>query len=319
MKEALVTDVTRSDIYHIQVQKREGSNEFHVNTLTSSRVVLACPPSSFQDWSIAKWIKPLLASVRPVSLHHIYGCLSEQKRPSLNTVYNFHITTNSALCQTISSPYPDTLDYNDARLWFQVSYSSGRIADFWERLKVAHPQKFKQKLRKEVAYILGPSQARNLYHIKNYYWKEAVHEWIPSFGMDMSRMYRLAMIPDPIHLPGLYIVGEAFSPLQGWCEGALETVENLLNEITQLPSVPIMMREYHHPYVLYRSRVLDLSLWIKRHPGGSQAILNHLGEDITNLWDSIHNTMQSKAMIAALQVGWQLQSPHNNSFNVMMI
>jgi hypothetical protein len=129
--------------------------------------------------------------------------------------------------------------------------------------------------------------------------------------MDMQKMYRLAMIPDPVHLPGLYIVGEAFSPLQGWCEGALETVENLILEINRQPTLlstpPPIIQEFPAQYVIYRSRVLDVNRWIHRHPGGAQALQNHLGEDITELWDSIHNTLQSKAMIAALQVGWQPQ------------
>lgn len=301
LKEALVTDVVydvKKRHYCLSIQKREGPNEFHDWTEIAPRVVLACPPSSFEHWSIAKWMRPLLASVRPVSLHHIYA-LSPQRPLLRKNIENFHINTNSALCQIISSPYP-TAPTNH---WFMISYSSGRIADFWERLCIAHPLKFKQKLRNEVSTFLGNAQTRALQQIKNYYWKEAVHEWIPSFGMDMKRMYRLAMIPDPVHVPGLFIIGEAFSPLQGWCEGALETVESLLVEIVQ-PSPPVV-QELPSQHVIYRSRVLDVHRWMSRHPGGTQALENHLGEDVTELWDSIHNTLQSKAMIAALQVGWQ--------------
>jgi len=302
LKEALVTDVVydnKKKHYRLSIQKREGSNEFHERTEIAPRVVLACPPSSFQDWSIADYMRPLLASVRPVSLHHIYAMSPQRPLLYNNNIDNFHINTNSALCQIISSPYPTSASNH----WFMVSYSSGRIADFWERLCIAHPLKFREKLRKEASTFLGKTQTRALQQIKNYYWKEAIHEWTPSFGMDMKRMYRLAMIPDPIHLPDLFIIGEAFSPLQGWCEGALETVENLLAEIVH-PSPPVI-EALPIQHVIYRSRVLDVHRWMSRHPGGAQALENHLGEDITQLWDSIHNTLQSKAMIAALQVGWQ--------------
>jgi hypothetical protein len=143
----------------------------------------------------------------------------------------------------------------------------------------------------------------NLLEIKPYYWQEAVHAWKPSFGFHLEKMYKLGLLPDPIHLEGLMIMGEAFSKNQGWCEGALETVDDgfpfLLGEqrLTLLVALPDL-------HVFYRGRILDVTDWIHSHPGGYEALKNHLGEEIGDLWDSIHGVPFSFNLLASLQVGW---------------
>ena len=178
------------------------------------------------------------------------------------------------------------------------------MADYWERLRLAHPQKFRHEILKCLEETTG-IQSKTIGEIRNYYWQQAIHLWNPCFGFAQERLARLAAHPHPFRLPGLYVIGEAFSCNQGWCEGALETVNYLLNLISQkkkearLELIPLP--KYH---VVYDGRVLDVERWMNVHPGSKEAIQNHLGEDVTQLWNSIHTSSSSKNLIACLQVGW---------------
>jgi hypothetical protein len=283
-----VVDVERIDNgYKIKAKERHGHNSFTAKSFRATRVVLACPPSGWQDFSIAReFLRPLLNAVEPVALNHIYG---RSTRPPTQQ----HLYSETELCQTISSVYK-----ND---WFQISYSAGRIADFWNRFFLSHKNLFRKKLCGLLTAVTGVNT--NLLEIKPYYWQEAVHAWKPSFGFQLDKMYKLGLLPDPIHLDGLMIMGEAFSKNQGWCEGALETVDDglpfLLGEqrLTPLVALPDLR-------VFYRGRILDVTDWIHSHPGGYEALKNHLGEEIGDLWDSIHGAPFSWVLIASLQVGW---------------
>ena len=68
-------------------------------------------------------------------------------------------------------------------------------------------------------------------------------------------------------------------------------------EIRPMPRLP----EYS---VVYRGLVIDLEQWLERHPGGKEPLLNHLGEDITDLWDSIHSSERARALLVQHCVGW---------------
>jgi hypothetical protein len=60
-----------------------------------------------------------------------------------------------------------------------------------------------------------------------------VHTHIPTLtlpftkvsGKTKEELSLQAITPNPAKLPGLFLVGEAFSPFQGWTEGALWTAE----------------------------------------------------------------------------------------------
>ena len=59
------------------------------------------------------------------------------------------------------------------------------------------------------------------------FWEHAVHSWRPvSSFPGPTKAARRAVQPDPLHRPGLFVAGEAFSAAhQGWADGALETAE----------------------------------------------------------------------------------------------
>lgn len=57
------------------------------------------------------------------------------------------------------------------------------------------------------------------------------HNWMP--GYDVEKVMRT--MRRPWNRQKIFIVGEAFSNLTGWIEGALQTTQNMLQEHYKIP------------------------------------------------------------------------------------
>lgn len=161
------------------------------------------------------------------------------------------------------------------------------------------------------------------------FYAEAIHSWVPhvmgpqSLEERQGVARRCVLEPHLTALPYLYVVGEAFSTKQGWIEGALETSRWLLeswpHQMRSLsssePSRPlsshtslIMPMPPNPPkpqqWIVYDGRLIDVTHWISKHPGGMHAILNHLGEDVTLLLAHVPHPSYALAILWYLQVGW---------------
>ena len=113
--------------------------------------------------------------------------------------------------------------------------------------------------------------------------------------MSKNRLRDRNIYPHPRKYPNLYFIGESISTKQGWIEGSLETVECFLRCL----STTSMSFSVEKPkeYVIYDNRILNVEQWKLVHPGSKQVIENHLGEDITDLWNQYHPRSASKYMI----------------------
>jgi protoporphyrinogen oxidase len=65
--------------YQIEGIHREGSNTFVSKIFKTSKIVVACPPSTLKNWSISKHLEPILASITTYPLMHIYGFEKKKK------------------------------------------------------------------------------------------------------------------------------------------------------------------------------------------------------------------------------------------------
>ena len=111
------------------------------------------------------------------------------------------------------------MNYGD---WFQISYSGGSRAQFWNRLKMKYPEKMKDYLQK----LLHQHNLKiPITKIESFYWDQAIHYWKPKINFNLSEAIKNAVYPDPINLPNLLMAGEAISGVQGWIEGALQTAD----------------------------------------------------------------------------------------------
>ncbi len=287
------------NIYQITYQQRL-ENKFVTKKITSKFVFLCLPPEYIQDWTISKeYLKPLINSVNTISLHHIYAYSKK-----LNNFFNnsFLIKTDSALGQIVSG------DFNNN--WFQISYSGGQIADFWNHVKLNSPSIFKNKLISHFNQ-LGFNKLE-ISKIESYYWKNAIHYWIPNFNFNLENNVNNSIYPNPICLPNLLYAGESFSSIQGWIEGALQTSELALNKFTNIVNQKQIFNELiikkNTEYVLIDNLVIDIKKWKKVHPGSEKAIRNHLGEDISQLFRQINHKDYSWGIIYNLLIGYKYKN-----------
>ena len=81
---------------------------------------------------------------------------------------------------------------------------------------------------KLVEQSLGiPSNSLKIIGIKDFYFEDGTHYFEPLKGFN-SRKDFLHAVQHPF--PGVLVVGEAVSDYQGWVEGALKSVKNVINK-----------------------------------------------------------------------------------------
>lgn len=162
--------------------------------------------------------RTLLNSVAPISLNRIYG-----EFPASPQTW-FHDIPRTATADKIRQFIPiDT--HNGVAM---VSYSDTRFANYWK----AQADKGEDHLKKEVlkhlhAVFPDVSSIPKPNRVSSYYWPAGVHMWKP--GVDSSKV-----IPQIQHImERVYVVGEAYCKIQGWIEGALETVDDIMGSVLE--------------------------------------------------------------------------------------
>lgn len=272
--------------YIISAKRRVEKDRFESIVVCTSSVFFCVPPHVTKQWDVVdKYLRPQIHAVQSHPLHHIYvaGRLAK----------NTHRKIPSVLSQIISGDYE--------KKYFQASYSAGRVATFWQRLKLNDPALFRSFLLKELRRE-GIVIEKNNVDIKSFYWEHAVHYWIPLYGSpSVQKLVEQGVEPHPLYLPNLYWCGEAFSGYQGWIEGALQTADMVLQRVMQ-PSP--FLKTYPREFVVMDGRVIDVEKWKHVHPGSEKAIAKRLGKDISEIFRHINHTTVSWATLYGLQVGF---------------
>jgi hypothetical protein len=256
--------------YKLRVSERIGHNNFKHTTLSVSRVIVCVSPHAWQGWTVAKYCTTVIDAVDSMSLYHIYS--KSQDAPRKHTL--------KRTGQRIPSQYGNQ--------WHQVMYSSGRLADFWYRMRLSQPAKF--------AKLLGHS----LRNISGYHCQHAIHLWRPVFGFNLEQAVSVSVEPNPTELPGLYLANESHSSHQGWMEGSLEMAQRVLNRIMDNDHTP-RLSKLPKEYLVVEGWVIDVSKWKKVHPGSAAAIKNHLGENATALFNHIGHSVVARATVHSLK------------------
>ena len=254
--------------------------------------IIATPPRFMQEWTIARqYLKSLISSIGTLPLHHIY-IDNKTSQPPDGT---FDATPNGLVISGDS-----TSRNGSTSGYFQFFYSCGRTAQFWNNLALSYPRRFINTLRDLYAQWTrqneppGTSTLDKNADIHRHYWPHAVHFWKPCFAFpkDTRTAVRKAVRPHPTHLPRLYCIGEAYSSVHGWTEGALQTVELCMQHIQKdlAHGPPKTQRNTSTPDTLcIEQRQIDVSAWKHRHPG-SRAIIERfikVNNDITEVFESV--------------------------------
>ena len=288
-----------NEYYELNILYRNGNN-FETKIEKCKYLFIAIPPKESAKWFIVNnYMQPLINSVDTIQLNHIYAYSKKIKSFKHN---RFELFTDTEFSKTISGNYNNN--------WFQIGYNYGENAKFFYRLKQNYPHLYKKIIInkfKKMGFNIPITK------IKMFYWENAVHYWKPSFEFDEEKSVNKSIYPDPINLPNCFYIGEAFSSIQGWIEGALETTNkafNIFNSIKENNYMfkPMLLKKLpiKYEYVIVDNRVINVSKWKQVHPGSKKAIENHLFEDISLLFRHIPHTHNSWNILYNLQEYWVL-------------
>ena len=149
----------------------------------------------------------------------IYKSIKPQTFTRLYVKLNKPIGDYNRMIYT-EKPFQKVIEMNKDKCIYMISYSDNKIADKW--LKV---DDINLEVEKNIRKIFGV----DVKVIKNelVYWKSGTHYFSP---LEKEYRNRDEFIFDAQHPEkNVYVVGEAYSNNQGWCEGALESVEQILS------------------------------------------------------------------------------------------
>ncbi|KAL3920221.1 MAG: hypothetical protein SGARI_007000, partial [Bacillariaceae sp.] len=223
----------------------------------------------------------------------------------------YRMVPDNILQQLVSGDYGHNV--------FQAGYACDRFERVWRELQFQGDDILVDEVKKQLAKITGidPALADQIDKV----WVRIlfVHRWQVEAhitGKTKEELSLQAMTPNPLRLPGLYLVGEAFSSEQGWTEGAVMTASKAAELISERKTSPspvistVGMSEHSQPCtldgsdILYRDLVLDASKWAELHPGGASPINWMKDHDVTNMFEGYHRGWPNPlATVFGLQKG----------------
>ena len=293
-----VVDVRRRrGAYEIEVKERQGTT-FRRKRYRTPRIVFALPPRETERWTVCQqWLRAQMYAVQSLPLHHIYGRLWNGQRYVPLPPTHARLP-DSLLSQVVSGDHDKTS--------FQVSYSGGRRAQFWNRLKLENPKRFRRVLRKELRKALPEATCgMELRDVRSHHFEHATHHWVPAYGFPgTKKSARHSVEPHPDKLPGLYWIGEAFSSVQGWIEGALETADlagRAMQGAARRRRRAPKRKVHNKNELVIEGRIIDVSKFKNVHPGSVAAIEKYAGKDATEVFEHIRHPRYSWAILYALQ------------------
>jgi monoamine oxidase len=295
------SDVIRQEdgTYKVEVLHTHGY-EYTKKIIRCKYVVLAIPPFAARALTVAKDMQPALFAVYERRLGHIYV----QCKPGTSNVPDtstgvdriYRMLPDSILQQIVSGDYGHNV--------FQAGYACDRFERVWRELQFQGPEAVQAEVKKQLAKVSGiidPTLADSIE--KAFVRILFVHRWQVEAhvsGKTKEELSLQAITPNPAILPGLYLVGEAYSAQQGWTEGAVWTAAKVAeligkqNKESEGDGNIVTASEYAQPCDLdentiqYRGLVMDASKWPDLHPGGPRPIHWMKGHDMTTMFESYH-------------------------------
>ena len=171
-----------------------------------------------------KYDKVILATdivtIRKFLNNRIYKDIEGQSFVRLYVKLNKPLDLTSSFDFT-EKPFQKIIEMNKEKNIYMISYSDNKIANHWKKVK-----NIKKEVKKGLKKIFG-IDVRVLKH-KLIYWKLGTHYYKPLKSIYKNRDEFLKIAQNPKE--NMYVIGEGFSKEQGWCEGALQSVQKILKE-----------------------------------------------------------------------------------------
>lgn len=162
----------------------------------------------------------LLNSVEPISLVRVYA-----KYPTKNGSAWFKDIPKLVT----DNPIQYIIPINAKSGLIMIIYADNNNADKWYNLfnSSNNNQLALDKMNKYLNEIFPEINIPNPTWINVHYWKEGAHVW--KKGYDPKKIVQ--KLYKKYNKKGIYVIGEAYSIRNGWIEGCLETVEDILPDI----------------------------------------------------------------------------------------
>lgn len=128
----------------------------------------------------------------------------------------------------VPGPLQKIIPINSKKGVYMIAYSDNVNAEILKNyLKNTYDnRKFYEKLIEQSLGI--PEKSLKIEDLKDFYWTIGTHYYSPLYGPYKNRSEFIYKVQHP--MDGLLVVGEVVSTYQGWVEGALESVEAVVNK-----------------------------------------------------------------------------------------
>lgn len=265
-----VSNVTfKDDIYNVIM---DDENIFKCN-----KIVFACPPRAFENFSALKENKIDLDVLNYYSLNRVYAYF---KNPIWNDFERL----------VVGNKLTYLLSINDNIV--QTSYTEGDTSKYW--LNTSLDGKLEDNTIKLLKDITDLKVSKPLL-IKNYHWDNALGHW--KSNINYSELSEYYLSPNK----NMYICTDLLSMHQDWMEGSVERSNRIINMLKKtrqnktqrggkLKIVSINELKKHNTrndaWILISGKVYDITKWIDKHPGGD-VILKGVGKDATQMFNNI--------------------------------
>jgi len=309
IEEELITKYKAKIYKNTLIKHYENTNEnkFILRTDTDiykgDYLIFALPKQALMEIELfTHFAKALFDTVIPISLHRIYA---SYPKPWFKDFPR--ITTDLQLRQFIPIHYEKAVA--------MVSYSDLYDAEYWKLYADQGEEELEKQLYRQLKRIFPRYQIPHALKVLSFYWKNGTHTWIP--GIDPVEVRKKLQEL----LPNVSIVGEAYSMRQGWIEGALETVEEILPKIYKshtggvrlsyktwinmkkslLTEMDLDELKQLFPEIKWvilqlpgdeKKRIINVTDWMFIHPGGANYFIDNMYKDITQLFkaNAMHYT-----------------------------
>jgi len=288
-------------------------------TVTFDACVCTLPPAALAatGWEPARALR---ASLWGHDLLRVYATVGLEPSGSEASALAVKALLPHHPCQQVMDVPPGPRAAHGGRLGsgrrlVQAAYAQGRAARLLHRLSPLERRPMLADGVRRAMGAVGP-----LREVASRFWEAGIHTWQPAVGGLPDRR----LLAAPVQSAAVFLCGEAVSHThQAWVEGALETAARAVVRCAVqlgLPGPPQAARAAGlgarmptwslrnpppFPFIVVRARVLDVTPWRSRHPGGAGALDAHLGEDCTVLFDTLHaGSDRAHGQLLSLQRGW---------------
>ena len=294
-----VSNISRKNgVYTTTINDISGNKK----QIRSTMVILALPKQALLDLGI--WNQQQLMyinSVEGVPCERIYA---KYKTPWFE---NLPITTTDIPIRQFI-PISQTMA--------MVSYSDSKQADTWNITVESGINRLEKRIHMGLKELFPEKKVpiKPLW-MEAYHWDNAIHMWKPKVNSDRVRNSIQKTLWENDPSAGFYVCGEAYSKRQCWVEGALESVDDIMpyikkirrggnsmdwkewvkehtNKKNEIKRAKLKELRNLYPdarWVLFKDRLIDLTVWYDIHPGGQTPYDNHMHQDVYPFFTKISN------------------------------